>query len=92
MSASQIPNLFTLRGAARSRGRGRGGLRDPLNPHSSDNSSARRDAAIQATDTDAAVSRLSAVSTGYLDDAFARYFVNGSGTRRLPIINRGWFA
>lgn len=46
---------------------------------------------IQGTDTDAAVSRLSAVELGYLDDLYARYFVqsSGPGDRRLPIINRG---
>lgn len=92
MSAQQIPNLFSLRGGSRSRGRGRGqGLRDPLNPHS-EVSSNRRDNAIQGTDTDAAVSRLSAVNLGYLEDQFAHYFVKGSGTRRLPIINRGSLA
>ncbi|CAD6447080.1 83e3d3e9-4c85-4ed9-8f21-6410cc421a9e [Sclerotinia trifoliorum] len=92
MSAQQIPNLLSLRGGPRSRGRGRGqGLRDPLNPHS-EVSSNRRDNAIQGTDTDAAVSRLSAVNLGYLEDPFARYFVNGSGTRRLPIINRGTYS
>lgn len=91
MSAQQIPNLLSLRGGFRSRDSGRGRdqyLRDPLNPHA-EFSSNRRDNAIQGTDTDAAVSRLSAVDLGYLDDPFARYFVNGSGTRRLPIINRG---
>ncbi|KAA8571908.1 hypothetical protein EYC84_001857 [Monilinia fructicola] len=92
MSANQIPNLLSLRGGPRSRGRSRGqGLRDPLNPHL-EVSSNRRDNAIQGTDTDAAVSRLSAVNLGYLDDPFARYFVNGSGTRRLPIINRGTYS
>ncbi|KAI9645576.1 carboxy methyl transferase for protein phosphatase 2A [Ciborinia camelliae] len=94
MSAQQIPNLLSLRGGPRSRGRGRGrghGLRDPLNPHL-EVSSNRRDNAIQGTDTDAAVSRLSAVDLGYLNDPFARYFVNGSGTRRLPIINRGTYS
>ena len=46
---------------------------------------------IQGTDTDAAVSRLSAVELGYLDDPYAQYFVqnSGPGDRRLPIINRG---
>lgn len=44
------------------------------------------------TDNDAAVSRLSAVDLGYLDDPYARYFVraaDGPPPRRLPIINRG---
>ncbi|KAF7901464.1 hypothetical protein EAF00_003685 [Botryotinia globosa] len=92
MSTQQIPNLLSLRGGSRSRGRGRGqGLRDPLNPHS-EVSSNRKDNAIQGTDTDAAVSRLSAVNLGYLEDHFAHYFVKGSGTRRLPIINRGTYS
>ncbi|KAG7287736.1 hypothetical protein NEMBOFW57_007250 [Staphylotrichum longicolle] len=49
------------------------------------------DATIQGTDTDAAVSRLSAVELGYLSDPFARLFVQGPATRRLPIINRGTY-
>jgi hypothetical protein len=88
MSAPQIPNLLTLRGGPRSRGRGRGRGTDhgggPSTP-----ARQRHDTHIQSTDTDAAVSRLSAVSLGYLDDPFASYFVSGQGTRRLPIINRG---
>ena len=89
MPAPQIPNLLSTHGAPRSggprsrgRGRGRGGP-------SQLSAASRRDQTIQATDTDAAVSRLSAVSWGYLDDVYAQYFVNGGGTRRLPIINRG---
>ena len=86
MSAPHIPNLLTSRGGGpRSRGRGRGLGRGGAFT----SAAARRDQTIQATDTDAAVSRLSAVSLGYLDDPFARCFVNSSGTRRLPIINRG---
>ena len=87
MSAPQIPNLLSSRGGPRSRGRGRGrGGPTHLSAPS------RKDQTIQATDTDAAVSRFSAVSLGYLDDPFAQYFVNGQGTRRLPIINRGLFS
>jgi [phosphatase 2A protein]-leucine-carboxy methyltransferase len=92
MSAQQIPNLLMLRGGGRSRGgrgRGRGGI------GASDHgalAASRKDLDIQSTDTDAAVSRLSAVSLEYLKDQFARFFVNGTGTRRLPIINRGWSA
>ncbi|CAG8960766.1 hypothetical protein HYFRA_00002303 [Hymenoscyphus fraxineus] len=88
MSAPQIPNLLASRGGPRlrgSRGRGRGG-----GPARMD-ASQRKDLDIQSTDTDAAVSRLSAVSVGYLDDPFAPYFVNGPGTRRLPVINRGTY-
>jgi hypothetical protein len=86
MSTSQIPNLLAARGGPRSRGRGRGRGRGGSSQLSA---ASRRDQTIQATDTDAAVSRLSAVSLGYLDDPFAQSFVNGQGTRRLPIINRG---
>lgn len=86
MSAPGIPNLLSLRGGPRLRGsRGRGRGRGSGHPDAQQ----RNDIDIQSTDTDAAVSRLSAVSMDYLDDQFASYFVNGPGTRRLPIINRG---
>jgi hypothetical protein len=86
MSAPQIPNLLSSRGGPRSRGsRGRGRGRG----FGHQDAQQRKDIDIQSTDTDAAVSRLSAVSLGYLDDPFASYFVSGAGTRRLPIINRG---
>ncbi|KAI0010974.1 leucine carboxyl methyltransferase [Xylariaceae sp. FL0662B] len=89
MSAPSIPNLLSLRGSRgglRGRGRGRGGHSSSATPS--------HDATIQDTDTDAAVSRLSAVDLGYLDDPFAEYFVQnqvGRATRRLPIINRGTY-
>ncbi|QPC78430.1 hypothetical protein HYE68_009182 [Fusarium pseudograminearum] len=89
MSGPEIPNLLSsLRSArgGRGRGRGRGG-------HAS--SSATHDSTIQGTDTDASVSRLSAVDLGYLDDPYAQYFVQssaGPAARRLPIINRGTYA
>lgn len=89
-----MPNLLSLKGArsGRSSGRnqrGRGG-------HSSASASGpSADAAVQGTDTDASVSRLSAVELGYLDDPFAKYFVAqgppGHAIRRLPIINRGTY-
>ncbi|KAM0202925.1 hypothetical protein ACHAPQ_001137 [Fusarium lateritium] len=88
MSSTDIPNLLnSLRGArgGRGRGRGRGG-------HGS--SAATHDSTIQGTDTDASVSRLSAVDLGYLDDPYAQYFVqstDGPAARRLPIINRGTY-
>jgi hypothetical protein len=92
MSAASIPNLLSLRGSRGGRGgRGRGRGGGPGGPMSSP-SAASRDLVIQGTDTDAAVSRLSAVDLGYLDDPFARLFVqssNGPNPRRLPIINRG---
>jgi [phosphatase 2A protein]-leucine-carboxy methyltransferase len=86
MPAPEIPNLLnSLRSArgGRGRGRGRGG-------HGS--SALTHDATIQGTDTDASVSRLSAVDLGYLYDPYAQHFVqsgNGPVARRLPIINRG---
>ncbi|KAK4126561.1 leucine carboxyl methyltransferase, partial [Parathielavia appendiculata] len=87
MSAPSIPNLLSLRGAGRGRGRGRGGRSDL----SGSEAGPSHDATIQGTDTDAAVSRLSAVELGYLADPFARLFVQGPATRRLPIINRGTY-
>ncbi|KAI9171153.1 LOW QUALITY PROTEIN: Leucine carboxyl methyltransferase 1 [Paramyrothecium foliicola] len=90
MSAPSIPNLLSLRGSrggARGGrgGRGRGGTSAPGQAH---------DLTIQGTDTDAAVSRLSAVETGYLQDPYARFFVqssDGPAPRRFPIINRGTY-
>lgn len=88
MSAPHIPNLLS-RGNSGPRSRGRGQGRSTRGGPSS-SGSAIRDQTVQSTDTDAAVSRLSAVSMGYLDDEYAQYFVKlGAGTRRLPIINRG---
>lgn len=89
MSASQIPNLNTLRrGAGRGRLRGRGGHESPgSGPRFG---SAQKDRVVQGTDNDASVSRLSAVGLGYLEDPFARALTPpGQETRRLPIINRG---
>lgn len=93
MAAPQIPNLLSLRGGPRSRGgrgRGRGhsagGADHGISGVGARN---RKDLDIQSTDTDAAVSRLSVVSLGYLHDPYASFFVNGPGIRRLPIINRG---
>lgn len=84
-----IPNLFSLRGA-----RGGGGFRQRRGGGGGvAQSAAGHDATVQGTDTDAAVSRSSAVGLGYLDDPFAQYFVQnavGPSSRRLPIINRGW--
>ncbi len=89
MSASQIPNLNTLRrGAGRGRLRGRGGHEGSGSvPRSGP---AQKDRVVQGTDNDASVSRLSAVGLGYLEDPFARALTPlGQETRRLPIINRG---
>ncbi|KAI1812758.1 leucine carboxyl methyltransferase [Poronia punctata] len=107
MSAPSIPNLLTLRGGSRggsgirgrTRGRGRGQGGAPSTP----DSAATHDATIQGTDTDAAVSRMSAVDLGYLQDRYAYHFVQRTGmgmgmgmgmddpVRRLPIINRGTY-
>ncbi|KAH6996268.1 S-adenosyl-L-methionine-dependent methyltransferase [Ilyonectria sp. MPI-CAGE-AT-0026] len=89
MSAPNIPNLLNSlrdgRGGRPGRGRGRGAQGPSAVTH---------EAAIQGTDTDAAVSRLSAVDMNYLDDPYAPYFVqsvDGPAPRRLPIINRGTY-
>ncbi|KAG5658499.1 hypothetical protein KAF25_010680 [Fusarium avenaceum] len=88
MASADIPNLLnSLRSARGGRGRGRG--RGGYGP-----SAATHDSTIQGTDTDASVSRLSAVDLGYLDDPYAQYFVqstDGPAPRRLPIINRGTY-
>ncbi|KAI1268965.1 leucine carboxyl methyltransferase [Xylariaceae sp. FL1019] len=94
MPAPSIPNLLSLRGSrggsgARGRTRGRGGA------SAASASPLSHDAVIQGTDTDASVSRMSAVDLEYIQDRYAQYFVPTSGTgdhvRRLPIINRGTY-
>ena len=90
MAAPSLPNLLQARGT---RGGGRG-FRRGRGGGSGGPSSGRgnQDEIVQGTDTDAAVSRQSAVDLGYLEDPFARFFVqdsHGPGGRRLPIINRG---
>lgn len=89
MSAPHIPNLNTLRrGGGRGRLRGRGG--GNAGEDGPGSRSAGKDRVVQGTDTDASVSRLSAVNLGYLKDPFAQALTPpGSETRRLPIINRG---
>ena len=99
--APEIPNLFTLRGPTRGRGprrrggpvRGGGPTHAPERLQSSI-SQAERDRLIQETDSDANVSRLSAVATGCLKDDFAEEFGacpphQTQPTIRQPIINRG---
>ncbi|KAK3488157.1 S-adenosyl-L-methionine-dependent methyltransferase [Neurospora hispaniola] len=95
-----IPNLLTLRGriggGGVTRGRYRGVIHRGGRGHGpgAPSASAAHDATIQGTDTDAAVSRLSAVQIGYIDDPYAELFAqSGPGAaRRLPIINRGTYA
>jgi len=48
-------------------------------------------AAVQATNDDAAASKLSCVNKGYMKDDYVRFFVRRP-TRRAPIINRGYYA
>ncbi|PYI29839.1 leucine carboxyl methyltransferase [Aspergillus indologenus CBS 114.80] len=93
MSASQIPNLNTLRrGGGRGRLRGRGGGDFGSEAPSRRGGSSTKDRVVQGTDNDASVSRLSAVNLGYLDDPFASALTPpGQETRRLPIINRGTY-
>lgn len=55
----------------------------------SGHSASDKDAVVQGTDDDAAGSRLSAVSLGYLQDEFAQHFATEA--RRMPIINRGTY-
>ena len=91
MAAPQIPNLFSLRGRGGGRGRGRRG--GPSADEDPEVAKAKQDQIIQQTDTDANISRLSAVEAGYLDDPFAIDFAPSpapaQGIRRFPIINRG---
>ncbi|KAK6585158.1 hypothetical protein PZA11_001885 [Diplocarpon coronariae] len=96
MSAPQIPNLLSSRRGSRGEQRnranyGRGTSRFRGRETAGPAGAQHKDLAIQSTDTDAAVSRLSAVSLGYLEDPFAAHFVSGNATRRMPIINRGTY-
>ncbi|KAK3398534.1 S-adenosyl-L-methionine-dependent methyltransferase [Sordaria brevicollis] len=101
-TAPSIPNLLSLRGriggGGINQGRYRGVIRRGGRGHgpggAPGSASAAHDATIQGTDTDAAVSRMSAVQIGYLDDPYAELFAqSGPGAaRRLPIINRGTYA
>ncbi len=49
------------------------------------------DRAVQGTNDDASVSKMSCVRMGYFEDEFLTYFVRRQA-RRPPIINRGYFA
>ncbi|KAM3207148.1 hypothetical protein ACQJBY_062390 [Aegilops geniculata] len=48
-------------------------------------------AAVQATNDDAAASKLSCVTKGYMKDDYVHHFVRRT-TKRAPIINRGYYA
>ena len=90
MSAPQIPNLLS---GSRRRGGPRGGRGGASHSNETEITTKQQDSIIQATDTDANASRLSAVQAGYLTDPFALDFapspIPPGGFRRLPIINRG---
>ncbi|ODA77718.1 hypothetical protein RJ55_06320 [Drechmeria coniospora] len=94
MAAASIPNLLSMRGRGGGGGRGARGPRGAGprgdRPDGAE-SLASTDAIVQDTDTDAAMSRMSAVAAGYLEDVYANHFVSGPLTRRLPIINRGTY-
>ncbi|CAK7225911.1 carboxy methyl transferase for protein phosphatase 2A [Sporothrix bragantina] len=106
MAAPSIPNLLGRlgngppragRGGRRGLGRGNGlggGLHAGNQAQLRGGGMPRRldhNGIVQSTDTDAAISRMSAVDIGLLDDPFAQYFAGDGGgpvPRRLPIINR----
>jgi [phosphatase 2A protein]-leucine-carboxy methyltransferase len=94
MSAASIPNLLISRGS-RGSDRGRGRLRGRGGGAPAERFQAEgENIIVQGTDTDAAVSRLSAVELGYLQDPFAKFFVTQETPgyqKRLPIINRGTY-
>ena len=50
-----------------------------------------QDEQVQATNDDASTSKCSAVQLGYWKDPYISHFVKPS-TRRLPEMNRGYFA
>ena len=58
----------------------------PSNPHN--------DKSVQATGSDAAISKVSCASKGYINDPFIPMFVEPSKrtSRRAPLINRGYYA
>lgn len=49
------------------------------------------DRAVMETASDASLCKLSASALGYFEDPFVQYFVK-SPSRRMPIINRGYYA
>lgn len=89
---ASIPLLSTLRSARRGpRLRGSGRLDNDNTFLSEEDHEKARDKIIQQTDGDATSSRMSAVSSGYLSDTFAKaFFPQGQEIpKRYPIINRG---
>ncbi|GMF32734.1 unnamed protein product [Phytophthora fragariaefolia] len=53
--------------------------------------SAEHDAAVRGTASDASLCKLSAARLGYYADPFVQFFVK-TPSRRMPIINRGYYA
>lgn len=94
MAAPQIPNLNTLLrgrgGRGRGRGRGRGGHFATAGQDDTVSAS-EPDGIVQRTDDDAAGSRMSALSLGYLHDPFAKTFWDRDAPRRYPVMNRGTY-
>ena len=93
-STNRPPDLTALlREARNSRGRGRGRGSNTVPDESLASTPAplasSKDKIVQQTDQDASVSRISAVSLGYLHDPFAALFLSDTQARRFPIINRG---
>jgi len=90
MSGYTIPNLNTLRPSRPSgRGKGRGRGTGPPGSSRQDDDPEAQNRIIQGTDGDALGSRLSAVSAGYLQDDYIKYFYTGADSpTRFPIINR----
>jgi [phosphatase 2A protein]-leucine-carboxy methyltransferase len=88
--ASEIPNLLSLKGAGRGRGRVR--THQFTAGRTQEDVETRKDKIVQQTDNDASGSRMSAVELRYLEDPFASAFVQGPIPRRYPIINRGTYS
>ena len=51
------------------------------------------DEAVQGTNDDACISKLSAINKGYYEDPYLQYFIKvNKVTKRSPLINRGYYA
>lgn len=60
---------------------------------SSSTGSSGADVAVQGTNDDAAISKLSACTAGYYVDPFLQHFIAPNHrTKRAPLINRGYYA
>jgi hypothetical protein len=53
---------------------------------------ASSDSAVQATATDATISKNYAVFLGYYTDPYVHFFDTSNGMKRPPLINRGYWA